>query len=275
MTGNLLKKFYNFLIIILARPKFQKFYELLFRILIGFLGYMNFSEDFKFTGEKRLVKQLAKYNVATALDIGANKGQWARMVLDNTNWSVISFEPQKSAFKILEELKLTFPQRFECYNHALGDENTSTLINVHANFSELSFINNDLNDLPLLTGSSTMTEEILILRIDELYTANKTNYETVDFIKIDVEGFEYKVLLGSKLFLNMTKPKFIQIEMNWHQLFTMTPLFEFGKFLIDYNCYQILPSGQVLYKINVKNPIRNFYQLSNFLFVRSDIEINS
>ena len=149
MTGNLLKKFYNFLIIILARPKFQKFYELLFRILIGFLGYMNFSEDFKFTGEKRLVKKLAKYNVATALDIGANKGQWARMVLDNTNWSVISFEPQKSAFKILEEL------------------------------------------------------------------------------------------------------------------------------LIDYNCYQILPSGQVLYKINVKNPIRNFYQLSNFLFVRSDIEINS
>ena len=106
------------------------------------------------------------------------------MVLDNTNWSVISFEPQKSVFKILEELKLTFPQRFECYNHALGDENTSTLINVHANFSELSFINNDLNDLPLLTGSSTMTEEILILRIDELYTANKTKYETVDFIKI-------------------------------------------------------------------------------------------
>jgi FkbM family methyltransferase len=136
---------------------------------------MNFSEDFKFTGERKLVEKLGKFNIATALDIGANKGQWARMVLNNTNWSVISFEPQKSAFKILEEFKDTHPKRFECYNYALGDENTETLINVHSSFTELSFINNDLNNLPLLTGRSSSTEVISLHRIDDLYSVNKIN----------------------------------------------------------------------------------------------------
>jgi FkbM family methyltransferase len=247
---------------------------MLFRILIGFLGYMNFSEDFKFTGERKLVEKLGKFNISTALDIGANKGQWARMVLNNTNWSVISFEPQKSAFKILEEFKNTHPKRFECYNYALGDENTETLINVHSSFTELSFINNDLNNLPLLTGRSSSTEEISLHRIDDLYSANKIKYSNVDFVKIDVEGFEYKVLLGSKLFLSEVKPRFVQIEMNWHQLFTMTPVFEFGKLLVDYDCYQIFPAGQVLHKFDVTNPIRNIYQLSNFLFVRSDTKFD-
>jgi FkbM family methyltransferase len=231
---------------------------------------MNFSEDFKYTGERKLLEKLNKFNITTALDIGANKGQWARMVLNNTNWSVISFEPQKSAFEILEELKDAFPQRFDCYNYALGDENTKTLINIHSSFTELSFINNDLNNLPLLNGRSTATEEISIRRIDDLYSADKMKYSNVEFVKIDVEGFEYKVLLGSKLFLSEIKPTFIQIEMNWHQLFTMTPLFEFGKLLVNYDCYQILPAGKILYKIDVTNPIRNFYQLANFLFVRSD-----
>jgi len=247
---------------------------MLFRILIGFLGYMNFSEDFKFTGERKLVEKLGKFNIATALDIGANKGQWARMVLNNTNWSVISFEPQKSAFKILEEFKNTHPKRFECYNYALGDENTETFINVHSSFTELSFINNDLNNLPLLTGRSSSTEEISLHRIDDLYSANKIKYSNVDFVKIDVEGFEYKVLLGSKLFLSEVKPRFVQIEMNWHQLFTITPIFQFGKLLVDYDCYQIFPAGQVLYKFDVTNPIRNIYQLSNFLFVRSDTKFD-
>ncbi len=274
MFKRLLKKIYNFFIIILARPKFQRFYEILFRTLIGFLGYMNFSEDFKFTGERKLVKKLGKFNISTVLDIGANKGQWAIMVLNNSNWSVISFEPQKSAFKILEELTDNYPQRFDCYNYALGDENTETLINVHGSFTELSFINNDLNSLPLLTGRSASTEEISLRRVDDLYAADKMKYSNVDFVKIDVEGFEYKVLLGSRLFLSEVKPRFVQIEMNWHQLFTMTPVFEFGKLLVDYDCYQILPAGEVLHKLDITNPIRNIYQLANFLFVRSDTKFD-
>ena len=176
---------------------------------------MNFSEDFKYTGERKLVEKLGKFNIATALDIGANKGQWARMILNNTNWSVISFEPQKSAFEILEEFKVAFPQRFDCYNYALGDENTKTFINIHSSFTELSFINNDLNNLPLLNGRSTTTEEISIRRIDDLYSADKMKYSNIDFVKIDVEGFEYKVLLGSRLFLSEIKPRFIQISRYW------------------------------------------------------------
>ena len=41
----------------------------------------------------------------------------------------------------------------------------------------------------------------------------------VDFLKIDVEGHEYEVVKGAKKFIEFNSPKFIQIEINWHQLF--------------------------------------------------------
>ena len=49
----------------------------------------------------------------------------------------------------------------------------------------------------------------------------------VDLIKIDTEGYEMNVLKGSRNFIS--KPKFIQIEFNWHQLFTNNSLIDFSK----------------------------------------------
>lgn len=273
MQRRFIKAVYNLLILILARPRFQRFYEMLFRILIGFIGYMNFSEDFRLTGEKKLVEKLREFNIRTALDIGANKGQWAGMVLNETKWSVVSFEPQIRDFQFLEKLKINFSDRFYCYNLALGDKTENTVINIHGSSTELSFINNDLNNLPLLSGKSLFTEEISMVTIDDFYQANQIQFSTIDFVKIDVEGYEYKVLLGARVFLREVKPTFIQMEMNWHQLFTGTPLYEFGKILVGYDCYQIFPSGSILHKIDITNPIRNIYQLANILFVRNDTAI--
>ena len=55
----------------LGRERFQRFYEILFRNLIVHFGYMNFSEDYKSTGGRKLIEKLGKLKIATALDIGA------------------------------------------------------------------------------------------------------------------------------------------------------------------------------------------------------------
>ena len=93
--------------------------------------------------------------------------------------------------------------------------------------------------------------------------------DNIDFIKIDTEGYEYEVITGANKTIKSLKPRFIQIEMNWHQLFKGHSLYEISQLLPKYELYQILPFGKVLYKIDSRQPLRNFYQLSNFLFVRA------
>ena len=57
----------------------------------------------------------------------------------------------------------------------------------------------------------------------------------IDFIKIDTEGHRLEVLLGAKNTLRKYKPKFIQIEMNWHNLFSNKNIYVFSKILINYD----------------------------------------
>jgi hypothetical protein len=95
-------------------------------------------------------------------------------------------------------------------------------------------------------------------------------FDELDFIKIDTEGFEFEVLSGSKNVINVLKPRFIQIEMNWHQLFTGHTLWELSQLLPDYRVFQLLPYGRRPFEVNPKDPVRNFLQLSNFLFVERE-----
>jgi hypothetical protein len=94
----------------------------------------------------------------------------------------------------------------------------------------------------------------------------------IDFLKIDVEGFEYEVLVGSLDLLKKSPPKFIQIEYNWHQLFRGITIYKIHCLLHKYSLYQLLPSGELGIR-DPKDPLSNLYMYTNFIFVRKDIEI--
>jgi len=271
-----LHKLYNVYLWIFARPYFQKFNQVIFRIVIGPLGFMNFSEDFRLTGERRLIQKLSVLNLKTFIDIGANKGQWAKMILEETNESrIYAFEPQKSAFENLVKLSNNSSDRLFPYNLALGNIEGDVKINVHDTSSELSYIDDKLNKLPLLSGKSNTTEIIKITKLDTHIENNKGIFSAIDFIKIDTEGFEYDVLLGSKNTIMKYKPKFVQIEMNWHALFRNNSLLMISTELQEYRCFQILPFGSLLYEVDPRSPIRNFYQLSNFLFIHKYVNLQN
>jgi hypothetical protein len=107
--------------------------------------------------------------------------------------------------------------------------------------------------------------------LDNLYLDNYDLLKNIDFVKIDVEGYEKQVLLGANAFFQKVKPAFIQIEINWHLIYTNATLYQFSLMLSKYNCYKMLPGGKVLYKVDPNYPINNLFQLSNFLFIRKDI----
>ena len=94
----------------------------------------------------------------------------------------------------------------------------------------------------------------------------KKKIKEIDFIKIDVEGFEAEIVEGAKKTFAIIKPKFIQMEFNLHQMFRNTSLNFFAEKLSDYTVYQLVPNGWV--KRDPKDPLVNIYCFSNFVFVR-------
>jgi hypothetical protein len=137
-------------------------------------------------------------------------------------------------------------------------DHTSELASFSGNKNLIKFLDNE-NNQSIMVQVNTLDYFIKTLEISE----------EIDLIKIDTEGFEYEVLLGAGETIRKNKPKFIQIEYNWHQLYNNQTLLSFQILLNDYQLFQMLPYG--LIKRDAHRPESNIYFYSNFLFVRNEI----
>ena len=88
-----------------------------------------------------------------------------------------------------------------------------------------------INEIDYLKKSNV--NSMKIEKMLDSYLDNK-NFNNIDFIKIDVEGHEYKVLEGGMNFINKHKVKLIQIEFNIHHLYVGNSVLQFSKILKNY-----------------------------------------
>lgn len=129
-------------------------------------------------------------NMRSVIDIGAHVGisviQWAGM-FEN----VYAFEPMKDHYDCLLENTKDF-NNIEYFNCALS--NTTTVRNAayRTNKNSGSF---QLLDDNYQQPSKKAPREIYKI---ETKTLDSFNFKNIDLIKIDVEGWEYEVLLGAK-----------------------------------------------------------------------------
>lgn len=169
-----------------------------------YIGYMAY---FGFTNETipNFYKLIA--DGMNILDIGSNIG----FVLLNiskrlgSRGKVFGFEPDAENFKVLREnVELNTFKNIEIFNYGLGDISSvqklyrPTDSNLGANR-----INNDVVD------------NFSYVKIQKLDTFIENKKIKIDLVKIDVEGFEYKVLLGAENFIKTQKPIFyIELDDN-------------------------------------------------------------
>ena len=138
------------------------------------------------------------------LDIGANIGshtfRLARLV--GQNGLVIAFEPMLAAYnQLCRNAQLNSFKNLMLEKIALGNENGT----LRAAFrSSWSLFDKDLDHEP---------EELSIMRIDD-YIKNK-GIGRVDFIKLDVDGYEYKVLQGASNTLSDKRPLIVMEFAFW------------------------------------------------------------
>ena len=189
-----------------------------------FLNKINISiKRFPSREQRRLIKYLKINNINTVLDVGANIGQFAKQLfLNGYKGTIISFEPQSQAFKILQ--KRTNKSTWFAVNSALGESASTAIINNAANSVSSSI-------LPILEQHTQVSkeseyinsEEIQISTVDDYLQQNNIKAENV-FLKIDTQGYENKVLNGA--IISLQKIKVLQLEMS------LVPLYK-GELLFD------------------------------------------
>jgi len=152
---------------------------------------------------KRISKCLCNLNINKVIDVGSHKGEFLETVLKIQNIdSFYAFEPQKHIFSQLSE-KFSENKKVKLFNYALDDEikNKKLKINKLSMTSSLAEFNDDslylkLKNFLTLSKSNFIDEyEVQTSTIDKIF--ENINLKNA-LIKIDVEGFEMKVIKGSQ-----------------------------------------------------------------------------
>jgi len=106
------------------------------------------------------------------------------------------------------------------------------------------------------------SEQVNLIKLDDFCQENKI--EKIDFLKLDIEGYELSALEGISDMLSRKKVGFIQVEIGAASLATKCMLFNIWTMLdSSYNFYLILKHGvtQIVYKPDLEC----FFGASNFL----------
>jgi len=156
-------------------------------------------------------------NPGAAIDIGANVGFYS-FALAAYGWNVTSFEPMVANHELLDATM--------CANPTLKEKITLNKFGLGAKDDHCIIISGDDNlgdgvtqcgedaKKPIAAGyhqRATMD----VRRLDDVLA--EQGVSKVDFVKMDVEGFECQVMAGGQSLLTKIRPKLIQSEV-WHDM---------------------------------------------------------
>ena len=150
------------------------------------------------------------------LDVGAHAGQFTKLFAAMVpQGHVHAFEPGSYALSILRTVK-TFRKLSNVTIHAcgLGDSSQVKALNVPIKKSGsigfgLSFIDDSQQ-----TERRAVTEDVAIRRLDEVVAEH--DIRRIDFIKVDIEGSEMRMLVGAREALTRFSPALYIELVNGH-----------------------------------------------------------
>ncbi len=171
--------------------------------------------------EEDKFKWLQNMNIKTVIDVGAHTGEFAlkiHKILPHAR--IYSFEPLKDCFEKLNKNSKNIAN-LQCFNVALGEKLQE--IEIHHNdfspSSSLLKLEEHKEHFPFTQGS---TKEMI--QVDTLDSfARKLNFQKNILLKIDVQGFEDKVITGSSS--TLSDVKLIIVETSFKELYKSQPLF--------------------------------------------------
>ena len=212
----------------------------------------------------RRIQLFRHYGIDLVLDVGASTGGYAAE-LRTTGYRnrIVSFEPSSKAFPTLKQRASADPQ-WSAVPLALGDESGQHTLHLSRNCESSSFLPIRPRHTAAYPDAAYVGSEIVtIRRLDEIYAT----YSTMDartFLKLDVQGYEKRVLLGAEASLPHITG--VQVELS------LVPLYESEPSFLDLITY-LQAHGLTLMSLQpvINDPVTGQLLQVDGLFFRSDV----
>lgn len=224
-----------------ARKKgFQRLYSMVYHLGLYGMNY-GVSGDIHSNGEMNLLQNLRariKSPNPVLFDVGANVGEYANLLGDvfGPEARIYAFEPSTPTWEVLRT-KLTHAN-IEAVNLGLS----------HAVADVKLYRNQELSSLASVYPRQMQEAKIEDFELVSLTTLDRFCAErgitTIDFLKIDVEGHEIKVLEGASDMLARRAIRFIQFEFGGTNIDSRVFLRDFLNLLSpNYRIYRVVTDG--------------------------------
>jgi FkbM family methyltransferase len=244
---------------ILRNKVFYKGWQFLNRLSLYGMNFGVASGYADYSGELHIIKNLKKHmHNGVIFDVGANVGDWSKFIIQeykDINYNLYMFEPSASAYqKMIDSIKTT--QNIKQYQIGFGDKNETI---------KIYFDNETQGSAGAFIQNSKYSEDIQIETIDDF--CQKNDIQKISFLKMDVQGYEYNILLGAQNMLESGKIDFIQFEIDEPNIENRIFFKDFWKMLSpNYKIYHSLYNGLVEiqeYHYNLEN-----FNCMNYLAVK-------
>ena len=231
---------------------------------IGILNYRNLHES----GEKHLIENIIpKYlsNKPILFDVGANVGNYTAILSKELPHSKIySFEPNTETLPFLYNNTKSLSNVI-VVNTGLSSKLEETVIYSQKSKKQSSLASLYHENIP---EEDVLKIHIKLDTIDSFCQENKIL--KIDFLKIDTEGHEFKVLNGAKSMLKIGGINVIQFEFNEMNVTSKVFLKDFYDLLSQYNFYRLLPDG--LLSLNPYNSRHEIFQFQNIICISKKLD---
>jgi FkbM family methyltransferase len=203
-----------------------------------------------------------KLNIETIIDVGSNEGQFINSINGILpNRKIFAFEPIKSVFEKM--VANTKGLNVKAFNMALSDQNGTAEINVSKNFESSSLLKMQAIHKKVYPESEYVRKETIQTgRLDDVININDLTGNTL--LKIDVQGYENKVIAGGKKVIDDVAAVIIE--------FSYEPIYE-GQWLFDETHKYFTTNGFRFIGMasQVSNKVIGIPLYGDAIFVREDL----
>ncbi|MFY0607744.1 MAG: FkbM family methyltransferase [Cyclobacteriaceae bacterium] len=242
-------------------------YSFLQRFYLGiyYMGLwgMNYGRtaDLNESGELNVLKKLKFILPDNPIffDVGANVGEYSILLNQHfTNATILAFEPVKNTYDLLSQ-NTSHTKSIQAHHLGFGDQNHQAEIYSSSTNSHSSMVGRAHT-----TTEEIHTEEIELMRLSDFVLQHKI--DRIDFLKIDVEGYEINVLRGAKELLQSKRIHCIQFEFGGTMIDAHVFLKDFYHLLENnYNLYRITKAG--LYPIGSYQAHFEIFHYCNYMAI--------
>ncbi len=236
----------------------QPLWETLFEKSLLFMHYWGAGHWWT-SGELNIPKRLlSSTENAVFFDVGANNGSYAQnlsTILPKST-RIFCFEPLPATFKKLTAA-VAGVENVTLHNFGFGHKEETLSIYCVPEHDELASLHTNIPE-----RRTTTTVEVKITTIDSYMKEN--DIQCINFLKIDVEGHELKVLEGAKNALDEGKIDYIQFEFGEGMIASRVFFRDFWDiFEKDFHIYRMLPNA--LRRIEKYSQNQEIFNCVNFL----------